>query len=431
MIKKCLLFFYCLFLIIDTDEVFAFPKEYCQESLLALDKDDQRFRELSPQAQNMMQIASLIAQVTHTNTLPAKVNLYHILLAALTEVQLTDEAIHHLNLVDIDSENKNVLFVVLKNLEILRDFQRFLLEKIGLNSSDPDPFQFQSDGSLLLHLNGIVPTIIDYDQRIDRLWNLAIREKEKEIRYTNNKNKSNRRNTRYNETFWNLTFPEHFFLAALSVDLPLLHFLSSEHFNSKTLVQIKDTFYHLIDQAKQSYWNFSKKRHNSYSEKEKTEAVDLVIKRGEKIGITKAIAEVAEQKSIFFNSLSRWVYKYKKEHNLPLSKGPKTYSKEEKTEAIDLAIKRGKEIGVTRALVEVAEQKNMPFSTLNRWVSKYKKEHNLSRRQTYNYSEERLGAVDLIIEREIGVKEAIEELAEQKNIPFNTLDPLFWEYHEE
>ncbi len=64
--------------------------------------------------------------------------------AALTKIQSADEAIYRLNLMDIDGdgENKSALFVVLENLGILRDFQGFLLEKIGLNSSDPEPFEF-------------------------------------------------------------------------------------------------------------------------------------------------------------------------------------------------------------------------------------------------------------------------------------------------
>ena len=154
MMKK---YFLCLFFVVNVVNVcgvFAFPQEDCPEVLFTtLDKDHQRFRELSPEAQNMLQIASIIAQVTHNNnSIPAKVNIYHVLLVALTKIQSANEAIYRLNLEDLagDGENKSALFVVLKNLGILRDFQRFLLEEIGLNSSNPEPFEFQSDGLLLL-----------------------------------------------------------------------------------------------------------------------------------------------------------------------------------------------------------------------------------------------------------------------------------------
>ncbi len=286
--------FLCLFFVVNVINVckaFAFPQEDCPGVLLTtLDKDHQRFRELSPEAQNMLQIASIIAQVTHNNdSIPAKMNIYHVLLAALTKIQSANEAIYRLNLEDLagDGENKSALFVVLENLGILRDFQRFLLKEIGLNSSNPEPFEFQSDRLLLLNLNEAVLTSIkiDYDEEFDRLWNLAIREKEEEIRTIHRQNGrilqlSNTENVvryikirdktkRYDKTFRIPTFPEHFFLASLHVDLPIFHFLS-EYFDGKTPAQIKGTLYPLIDQAKQSFWNFSKKKkRNSHSKEEK------------------------------------------------------------------------------------------------------------------------------------------------------------------
>ena len=187
MIKKHLL---CLFFVVNVVNVygtFAFPQEGCPEVLLtAGDKDHQRFKELSPDAKKMLQIASIIAQVTHNNSVNPKVNIYHVLLATLTTIQSANEVINRLNLEDLagDGHNKSALFVVLENLGILRDFQGFLLEEIALNSSNPEPFEFQSDGLLLLHVNETVPTLrmIGYDEGFDRLWNLAIYEREEEIR---------------------------------------------------------------------------------------------------------------------------------------------------------------------------------------------------------------------------------------------------------
>ena len=137
------------------------------------------------------------------------------------------------------------------------------------------------------HLNEAVLTSIkiDYDEEFDRLWNLAIREKEEEIRTIHHQNGrilqlSNTENVvryikirdktkRYDKTFRIPTFPEHFFLASLHVDLPIFHFLS-EYFDGKTPAQIKGTLYPLIDQAKRSFWNFSKKKkRNSHSKEEK------------------------------------------------------------------------------------------------------------------------------------------------------------------
>ncbi len=80
MMKK---YFLCLFFVVNVvnvGEAFALPQEDCPGVLLTtLDKDHQRFRELSPEAQNMLQIASIIAQVTHNNSVNPKVNIYHVL----------------------------------------------------------------------------------------------------------------------------------------------------------------------------------------------------------------------------------------------------------------------------------------------------------------------------------------------------------------
>ncbi len=450
MMKK---YFLCLFFVvsvINIDEVFAFPQEDCPGVLLTtLDKDHQRFRELSPEAQNMLQIASIIAQVTHSNnSIPAKVNIYHVLLAALTKIQSANESIHRLNLEDLagDGENKSALFVVLESLGILRDFQRFLLEEIGLNSSNPEPFEFQSDGLLLLNLNEAVLTSIkiDYDEEFDRLWNLAIREKEEEIRnihrqngrilqlsntedavrYINIRDKTKR----YDKTFRIPTFPEHFFLASLNVDSSPFHFLS-EYFNGKTPAQIKDILFPLIDQARRAFWNFSKKKkHNSYTKEEKAQAIALVIKREKEIGVLKkAVAEIAVLKKIPFNTLNTLVRKYKKEHKL--SKSQKTYSEAEKEEAIRLVIEREKEIGLLKTIVEVAEEKNIPHRTLGNWITAYRKKHKLSKLPTYSEAE-KTEAINLVIERskEIGVEKTIVEVAEKKNISHGTLNDWVYKY---
>ena len=439
MMKK---YFLCLFFVVSVVNVckaFAFPQEDCPGVLLTtLDKDHQRFRELSPEAQNMLQIASIIAQVTHSNdSIPVKVNIYHVLLATLTKIQSANEAIYRLNLVDIagGDESKSALFVVLKNLGILRDFQKFLLEEIGLNSSNPEPFEFQLDRSLLLNLNEAVltSTKINYDKEVDRLWNLAIREKEEEIRYINSKNKK----SRYNKTFRIYTFPEHFFLASLSVDSSLSHFLL-EYFNGKTPAQIKDTLYPLIDQARRFHWSFSKKkRRNSYSKEEKEVVIHLVIEREKEIEVTKAIAEVSEQTGIPVGNLTRWYYKYKREaialvikkkKEMGLLKAIAKVSKQtgisagtltrwfyygNHEDAIALVIERAKEVEVIKAIAEVSEQIKIPASTLEFWYYKYKEE-----------------VIALVIkrEKEIGIEKAILEISEQTGIPVDTL--TYWFYYE-
>ena len=452
MMKK---YFLCLFFIvnvvnvINVGEAFAFPEEGCPNVLLTtLDKDHQRFRELSPDAKNMLQIASIIAQVTHRDTLTAKVNIYHILLAALTKIPSANESIYRLNLIDIngDGENKSALFVVLKNLGILRDFQSFLLEEIGLNRSDPEPFAFQSDGSLLLNLNEAVltSTIIDYDEKVDHLWHLAIREKEEEIRYINRQRTIQMREEeeirnihrqrtiqmreeedairyinirdktkRYDKSFWISTFPEHFFLASLNIDLPIFYFLS-EYFDGKTPAQIKDTLYKLIDQARRSFWNFSKKKkRNSYSKEEKAQSIALVIKRKKETGgsFRQAIAEVAKQIKIPASSLRDWIFKYK-------------------AEVIDLVINREQEIGTEKAIAEVAKEKNIDLEILQDWVEYKKNKPKPSKRNFYS-KKRKAEALDLMIEKinkKIGIEKAFAEVAEQTKIHIDTLKLRFGEY---
>ncbi len=437
MMKK---YFLCLFFVvsvINVGETFALPQEHCPDVLLTVaDKDHQRFRELSPEAQNMLQIASLIAQVTHSNnSIPVKVNIYHVLLAALTKIQSANEAIYRLNLEDLagDGENKSALFVVLKNLGILRDFQRFLLEEIGLNSSNPEPFEFQSDGLLLLNLNEAVLTSIkiDYDEEFDRLWNLAIREKEEEIRNIHRQNGrilqlSNTENAvryikirdktkRYDKTFRIPTFPEHFFLASLHVDLPIFHFLS-EYFDGKTPAQIKGTLYPLIDQAKRSFWNFSKKKkRNSYSKEQKAEGVALLIEKINKgIGITQAVVEIAEKIGIHASTLNNLFYEYK-------------------TEVIDLVINREQEIESEKAIAEVAEQKNIDPEILQDWIDKYKEPSKHTEKNIYT-KKRKAETIDLMMEKinkGIRITQAIAEVAEQTKIPTSTLHNWFYKYKRE
>ncbi len=251
--------------------------------------------------------------------------------------------------------------------------------------------------------------MIGYDKGFDRLWNLAIREKEEEIRNIHRQNgrilqlsnteKAVRyinirdKTKRYDKTFRIPTFPEHFFLASSGTHSPIFHFLS-EYFDGKTPAQIKGTLYPLIDQAKRSFWNFSKKKkRNYYSKEQKAEGVALMMEKiNKKIGIMKAIAEIAEQTGIHARTLRNWFYKYKSkaialviERKKELESFDKAiaevaektgfsvddltrlFYQEHHEETIALVIEKKKEMGVEKAFAEVAKQTKISVSTLRRW----------------------------------------------------------------
>ncbi len=169
----------------------------------------------------------------------------------------------------------------------------------------------------------------------------------------------------------------------------------------------------------------------TYTKEQKAEAIDLAIEMSKKIGVKKASAKVAKQKKINRGVLERLVYKYKRHYNLP--KSHKTYSEEEKAKAIDLVIKRSEDIGFKEATLEIAEKENINPNTLSGWVSKHKKDHKLSKSKKVYSEEEKAEAIDAVIEmsKTIGVNKSFAKISEQKNIPVPTLERWVYKYKRE
>ncbi len=254
MIKKYLL---CLFFTI----LFASASLWaCAESLM-MDKqqlDERTLRELASSSRYMLSRASLIAYVSGSQT----VNTKHILLAALTRVESSDEKLNYLNDTDIIDETPtfNALGLILKELKILREVQEFLLSQLDIQVRDSLSFELNYNDLLILHLEDIssVPNLM-YDESAIAFFERAVQEKEEEIRYM--------RNNSGNKTFFIPTFPEHFFLAAFSVDTGMSHFLSE--LLNKPPIKIKEDLFHKIEQARQTLLSISKRSYYLQSQEEK------------------------------------------------------------------------------------------------------------------------------------------------------------------
>ena len=254
MMKKYLL---CLFFTI----LFASASLWaCAESLM-MDKqqlDERTLRELASSSRYMLSRASLIAYVSGSQT----VNTKHILLAALTRVESSDEKLNYLNDTDIIDETPtfNALGLILKELNILREVQEFLLSQLDIQVRDSLSFELNYNDLLILHLGDIssVPNLM-YDEGAMAFFERAVQEKEEEIRYMQNNSG--------NKTFFISIFPEHFFLAAFSVDTGMSHFLSE--LLNKHPIKIKEDFFHKIEQARQTLLSISKRNYYLQSQEEK------------------------------------------------------------------------------------------------------------------------------------------------------------------
>ena len=252
MMKKYLL---CLFftILLASGSLWA-----CAESLM-MDKqqlDERTLRELAPNSRYMLSRASLIAYVSGSQT----VNTKHILLATLTRVESSNEKLNYLNDTDIidDTPTFNALGLILKELKILREVQEFLLSQLDIQVRDSLLFKYND--LLILHLGDIssVPNLM-YDESAIAFFERAVQEKEEEIRYM--------RNNSGNKTFFIPIFPEHFFLAAFSVDTGMSYFLSE--LLNKPPIKIKEDLFHKIEQARQTLLSISKRNHYLQSQEEK------------------------------------------------------------------------------------------------------------------------------------------------------------------
>ena len=259
MMKKYLL---CLFftILLASGSLWA-----CAESLM-MDKqqlDERTLRELASNSRYMLSRASLIAYVSGSQT----VNTKHILLAALTRVESSNEKLNYLNDTDIidDTPTFNALGLILKELKILREVQEFLLSQLDIQVRDSLSFELNYNDLLILHLRDIssVPNLM-YDESAIAFFERAVQEKEEEIRYM--------RNNSDNKTFFIPIFPEHFFLAAFSVDTGsvdtgMSHFLSE--LLNKPPIKIKEDLFHKIEQARQTLLSISKRSYYLQSQEEK------------------------------------------------------------------------------------------------------------------------------------------------------------------
>ncbi len=254
MIKKYLL---CLFftILLASGSLWA-----CAESLM-MDKqqlDERTLRELAPNSRYMLSRASLIAYVSGSQT----VNTKHILLAALTRVESSNEKLNYLNDTDIidDTPTLNALGLILKELKVLREVQEFLLNQLDIQVRDSSLFELKYNDLLILHLGDIssVPNLM-YDESAIAFIERAVQEKGEEIRYM--------RNNSGNKTFFIPIFPEHFFLATFSLDTGMSYFLSE--LLNKPPIKIKEDFFHKIEQARQTLLSISKRSYYLQSQEEK------------------------------------------------------------------------------------------------------------------------------------------------------------------
>ena len=142
--------------------------------------DERTLRELAPNSRYMLSRASLIAYVSGSQT----VNTKHILLATLTRVESSNEKLNYLNDTDIidDTPTFNALGLILKELNILREVQEFLLSQLDIQPRDSLLFKYND--LLILHLGDIssVPNLM-YDESAIAFFERAVQEKEEEIRY--------------------------------------------------------------------------------------------------------------------------------------------------------------------------------------------------------------------------------------------------------
>ena len=146
----------------------AFADKQCPSALSH--SNVEKTEQFSNESQDMMLIASLMASQMQTTS--QKINSSLILLSAITEVKVAGQnkgSFHNLSLIG------GTLFTVFKRLNILENFQNFLLNQIGLSESNLGPFSMSTEGELILHLNTSpaisLITSFSYDEAMNLLLN--------------------------------------------------------------------------------------------------------------------------------------------------------------------------------------------------------------------------------------------------------------------
>ena len=161
--KKNILLFYLLILTVAftvKHPVFAIEKSTFSESVCK----DALITNLSDQGKDILSGAIMI--VKKLRPLHLQVTLYHIFLAAMTEVHVDDGPVTYTNL---------ELMAFLREHNLLEDFQNLLLNNLGLNRDHLDSlFKKKSDGTLILNTDkqfdhSSTPIFNDYAPDTDRL----------------------------------------------------------------------------------------------------------------------------------------------------------------------------------------------------------------------------------------------------------------------
>ena len=195
-VKKIILIVYLLILTVAVGEpAFAvkesnFAGSICRDALIA---------RLPDQGKDVLSGAIMIAQQLHP--LNPQVTLYHIFLAAMTEVHVNGGPITYTN---------PELLAFLRRHNLLEDFQSFLLSNVGLSYDHLDSlFEKKSDGTLILNWNtdmrfdrNYISDFSNYASDTDRLLTAVTQNEEAHL----------------------ADFPNDFFLYVLKFDNPIRRF---------------------------------------------------------------------------------------------------------------------------------------------------------------------------------------------------------------
>lgn len=167
------------------------------------------------------------------------------------------------------------------------------------------------------------------------------------------------------------------------------------------LLQIKyQTFYDWINKYKEENDIPTKQPHLQ-------KLKDQVIKMSIKDRMTGV--QIAKKLNISESTVNGWIHQYRKEYNIPVQT-LRSYSQEQKDEAVKMVIKDG----IT--IKQVAEQLNIPESTLSNWVHQYKKKNNIAM-LTYYSKEKKAIAIQMVINDRIPQK----QVAKMLDIPAGTI----------
>ena len=146
-------------------------------------------------------------------TKKVKVNLYHFFLAGITEITVSGKPTE-ISFID------STLFNILKELDILEDFQFFLLKKLGFDRNNLGPFKIRSDGGLILDINGS-----------SRLANKLIRLRDDNMVFDES-------------VFYMMIYP---FEQAIASHIPLSQDLELEKLNSLTPIDLRHLFLAVLE----------------------------------------------------------------------------------------------------------------------------------------------------------------------------------------